>query len=50
MPVIDQSGPGSTQMKFVAGGSPDHKWRLNEAGNYKIVIDQLRETIMIQKL
>lgn len=50
MPVIDQSGPGSTQMKFVAGGNPDYKWKLTQAGNYKITIDQLRETISIIKL
>jgi starch-binding outer membrane protein SusE/F len=50
MPVIDQSGTSGTQMKFVKSGSPDHKWRLTEAGNYKIIIDQLRETISIQKL
>jgi hypothetical protein len=49
MPVIDQSGPGSTQMKFIAGGSPDNKWRLTQAGNYQITIDQLRETISIIK-
>jgi hypothetical protein len=49
MPVIDQSGPGSTEMKFVAGGNPDHKWRLTQSGNYKITIDQLRETISIVK-
>jgi hypothetical protein len=50
MPVIDQSGVGSTQMKFVHNGSPDFKWRLTEAGNYKITIDQLKETISIVKL
>lgn len=50
MPVTDQSGIGSTQMKFVTGGNPDHKWRLTQSGNYRITIDQLRETIRIEKL
>jgi hypothetical protein len=49
MPVINQSGVGSTQMKFIGGGNPDNKWKLTEAGNYKITIDQLRETISIVK-
>lgn len=50
MPVINRSTVGSTQMKFVPGGTPDHKWVITQAGNYKITIDQLRETISIQKL
>lgn len=50
MPVLDQSGIGSTQAKFVTGGNPDYKWRLTQAGNYRITIDQLRETISIIKL
>lgn len=50
MPGTDQSGAGSTQVKFVTGGNPDHKWRLIQAGNYKITLDQLRETISIVKL
>lgn len=49
MPVVNGSGPGSTQMKFVASGSPDFKWRITEAGNYKVTINQLTETISIVK-
>jgi hypothetical protein len=49
MPVINGSGPGSTQMKFIASGSPDNKWKITEAGNYKVTINQLYETISIQK-
>jgi len=49
MPVLNASGPGSTQMKFVPGGSPDFKWKITEAGNYTITINQLYETISIQK-
>ncbi len=36
-------------MKFVPGGSPDFKWKIPEAGNYTITINQLYETISIQK-
>lgn len=50
MPVLNGAGPGSTQMKFVPSGSPDFKWKITQAGNYKIVINQLYETISIQKL
>ncbi len=49
MPVINGSGPGSTQMKFIASGSPDFKWKISQAGNYKITINQLYETISIVK-
>ena len=50
MPVLNASGPGSTQMKFVPGGNPDNKWKISVAGEYKITINQLYETISIQKL
>lgn len=50
MPVINYQDLNKTEMKFVPGGSPDNKWKINEAGNYKIVINQLYETISITKL
>jgi hypothetical protein len=50
MPVINGSGPGSTQMKFVPGGNPDNKWKITVAGNYKITVNQLYETISIVKM
>lgn len=49
MPVINGSEMGSTQMKFIKSGSPDNKWKITQAGNYKITINQLYETIQIQK-
>lgn len=49
MPVLNASGPGSTQMKFVAKGDPDYKWKMTQAGTYKITINQLYETISIVK-
>jgi starch-binding outer membrane protein SusE/F len=49
MPVVANEGVTSTEMKFVPGGSPDNKWKITEAGNYKITIDQLHETIQFEK-
>jgi starch-binding outer membrane protein SusE/F len=37
-------------MKFVAAGNPDNKWKISVAGNYKITINQLYETISIVKM
>ena len=31
------------------GAGPDYKWRISEAGNYTIRLDQLNETITIAK-
>src|SRR5690606_35958462 len=50
MPEENGAGAGSTRMRFVPGGNPDFKWKLTEAGNYKITINQLYETISIEKL
>lgn len=49
MPVINGSGPGSTQMKFIPAGNPDFKWKIALAGTYKVTINQLYETISIVK-
>lgn len=49
MPVINGAEMGSTQMKFIKSGNPDNKWKITQAGNYKITINQLYETIQIQK-
>lgn len=50
MPVLNGSAPGSTQMKFIPAGNPDNKWKITVAGNYKITINQLYETISIVKM
>jgi len=50
MPLTDQQGIYSHLAKFIAGGSPDQKWRITEAGNYKITLNQLKETVDIIKL
>lgn len=49
MPVMANEGVSSTEAKFVPGGSPDNKWKITEAGNYKITLDQLHETILFEK-
>ncbi len=49
MPPVNGEGPGSTNAVFVPGGNPDNKWKITEAGNYKITFNQLRETISIVK-
>lgn len=50
MPVTEGEGAESTEMKFVPGGSPDVKWKLTQPGNYRITIDQSKDTIKIEKL
>jgi starch-binding outer membrane protein SusE/F len=50
MPSIDQQPVSGTYATYVVGGSPDRKWRVTEAANYKIVFNQLKETIKITKL
>lgn len=50
MPLINGQGVESTKMKFVKKGDPDYKWKIAEAGNYKIVMNQLYETISIEKM
>ena len=52
MPVTENEDATSTEMKFVPTGQPDFKWKIppSQAGNYKITIDVLHETIVFQKL
>ncbi|WP_262248968.1 SusF/SusE family outer membrane protein [Parapedobacter soli] len=49
MPEVNGAGPGSTRMKFVPKGEPDFKWKIERAGTYRIVINQLLETISIER-
>lgn len=44
--------PAGTEEQMIfhyPGAGPDYKWRIAEAGNYTITIDQLNETIIIAK-
>ncbi|MFT3904140.1 MAG: SusF/SusE family outer membrane protein [Niabella sp.] len=49
MPPVNGEGVSSTSAIFVPGGTPDNKWKITEAGNYKITFNQLYETISIVK-
>lgn len=35
-------------MKFIANGNPDNKWLITEPGNYKVIVNQLYETIRFE--
>lgn len=50
MPEINHQNLGSSRVKFVPGGNPDNKWQITVPGNYKITLNQLKETIDIVKI
>jgi hypothetical protein len=50
MPQINHQSLYSTLAKFIPGGNPDNKWLISTPGNYKITINQLKETVIIEKL
>jgi hypothetical protein len=49
MPPANHPASTDTNAIFIPGGNPDNKWQITEAGNYKITVNQLYETILIQK-
>jgi len=49
MPAVSGEGIASTHMTFVEKGGADRKWKILVTGNYKVVINQLYETISITK-
>ena len=49
MPPVDGQGVDGTDAILIVGGNPDNKWKIVEAGNYKITLNQLYETISIVK-
>ncbi|MBG9377177.1 SusF/SusE family outer membrane protein [Panacibacter sp. DH6] len=49
MPATNGEGINSTDAVFIPGGNPDNKWKITEAGIYKVTINQLYETIKIEK-
>jgi len=49
MPPVNHPASTDTNAVFVPGGNPDNKWQITEAGNYKITLNQLYETITIEK-
>jgi len=49
MPPANGAGITETNAIFIQGGNPDNKWKITEAGSYKVTLNQLYETIKIQK-
>lgn len=49
MPATNHPDISNTELVFVPGGNPDNKWQITTPGNYKVTINQLYETISIQK-
>lgn len=44
--------PAGTEEQMIfhyPGAGVDYKWKILEAGNYTILLDQLRETVIIEK-
>lgn len=50
MPAVNGEGITSTSAIFMKGGNPDNKWKIEAAGNYKVTINQLYETIKMEKI
>lgn len=50
MPAVNHQPLSERAASFVVGGSPDKKWQVTEAGNYRITFNQLKETIQIVKI
>ena len=50
MPVTNGEGITSTVLTLIKRGNPDNKWKITAAGNYKITINLLFNTIRFQKL
>lgn len=49
MPPTNHPDISKTEVVLIPGGNPDNKWQITSAGNYKVVINQLYETISIKK-
>lgn len=49
MPPAGGAGVTETNAILIPGGNPDNKWTVAVAGNYKITLNQLYETISIIK-
>ena len=50
MPVVNQTGTiGDNRMEYVAVGGHDFKWKISEAGNYKVTLNINLMTILFEK-
>lgn len=50
MPTTNDETIAGTIAVFTPGGNPDNKWKITTAGNYKVTLNQLYETISIVKM
>lgn len=50
MPVVHNPEPTDNRVQLVPGGSPDNKWVISEAGNYRITLNVNEMTINFEKL
>lgn len=50
MPPANDAPITETTLLFIPGGNPDNKWKVTEAGNYKVTLNQLYETFIVTKL
>jgi hypothetical protein len=50
MPSVNHQDINSSAVIFVPAGNPDNKWQITQAGNYRVTLNQLYETITIEKL
>jgi len=49
MPGVSHPPITDTYVRFTPGGQPDNKWLITDPGTYTITLNQLYETIVIQK-
>lgn len=50
MPPTQGAGITETQVLLIPGGNPDNKWKISVPGNYKVTLNQLKETIKIERI
>jgi hypothetical protein len=50
MPPVNGAGLSATDAILIPGGNPDNKWKIEVTGNYKVTVNQLHETIRIEKV
>lgn len=50
MPAVNHPPIDETYVKFIPNGNPDNKWLIESPGNYRITLNQLYETIQIERL
>ena len=49
MPAVNHPPLEETYVRFIPGGNPDNKWAISSAGRYRITLNQLYETILVER-